>query len=233
MLIKSDIFTQASGSLGGKTFLNTRGGMAIRARVIPTNPATARQQATRVTFGNLSSEWSLGLTQAQRDAWIAYAAQNPVVGKFGDPVLLSGQMMYIRLNGIRLGAAEATILRLLTVPSTSGLQTLAPVSAIPEDGAADIEVTFDDTEPWADLALTALIVYCTRKRRAGVQFTKGPWQLLGTVLGDATTPPTSPVMFANPFGETYAGDEKVGIRTILTKQDGRPSAVQFFDSTAV
>lgn len=233
MLIKSDIFTQASGSLGGKTFLNTRGGLAIRARVIPTNPATARQQATRVTFGNLSSEWSILLTQAQRDSWISYADQNPVTGKFGDPVILSGQMMYIRLNGIRLGAAEATILRLSVPPVLNGLEPLAQVTAIPDSGMATIGITFDDAENWAFLALTALIVYCTRKRSAGVKFTKGPWQLLGSILGDATTPPTSPQLLTNPFGETYSAGEKVGIRTVLTMPDGKPSAVQFFDSTVV
>lgn len=232
MLFKSQIITEGSGSIAGNTVLQTRAGLAMRARVIPTNPATARQQVVRTDFGNLSSQWSSLLSQFERDLWTAYAITNPITGKFGDPLILTGQNMFIRLNGIRLGGADATILTLTTPPALNGLEPLAQVTAVPADGGDDIDVTFDDTADWVDLDLAAMMVYVTRKRSAGTLFTKGPWQLMTTILGDSIAPVTSPVNAVNPYLQTYTAGEKVGVRTILTMPDGKPSAEQFFDSTA-
>lgn len=86
------------GSLNGNVFSRNRGGAYVRAKVSPVQPITDWNTKSRELFANVSKRWSNTLTDAQRAAWIAFAAVHPYVNVFGDSIILSGIAMYQALN---------------------------------------------------------------------------------------------------------------------------------------
>lgn len=124
MAILNPIAEIKSGSVGATTFFRNKGGLCVRLRSTPVNPNTARQQATRVILASVSAGWKL-LTQAQRDAWEAYASTNPIKNSLGLDINIAGQNWFCRINS-RL--SDAGITQLVDPPALgapSGLSTLA------------------------------------------------------------------------------------------------------------
>src|SRR5438093_2554118 len=93
--IVSDIIW--SGSQGSRTFSHNKGGAYTRNRRIPVNPTTVAQGEVRNQLAASSANWA-NLTDAQRSAWAAYAATNPVIDRLGSSITISGQSMYVALN---------------------------------------------------------------------------------------------------------------------------------------
>jgi len=77
-------------------------GNYIRQKVSPVQPRTPRQTEVRHNLAQLSRRYSTQLTDAQRNAWIAFAAANPVVDVFGNSIALTGINFYQRVNNLRL-----------------------------------------------------------------------------------------------------------------------------------
>lgn len=72
MIIKSALFTSASGSLGGMTAFQSKGNQILRARVVPIQPNTQAQEAAKNSFSAASSIYS-SLTPAEKTAWNQWA----------------------------------------------------------------------------------------------------------------------------------------------------------------
>lgn len=98
MKYKSQILTQASGSIGGLTASRNKGGQFFRSRAMPVNPNTAAQVVNRTEMHQSVADWRAVLTPAQRDAWRAYAQDTPVTDALGDPRILSGMNAYAKGN---------------------------------------------------------------------------------------------------------------------------------------
>jgi len=98
MKFQSQIITAGSGSIGGTTYGHNKGGMYMRGRGTPYNPNSTRQQATRNAFARHAACWTEALTQAERDAWNAYAQTHTVKGPFGEDVYINGISWYIMFN---------------------------------------------------------------------------------------------------------------------------------------
>ncbi len=131
MKFQSQIITAGSGSIGGTTFGHNKGGMYMRGRGIPTNPNSARQQATRTAFGNFASAWSSALNQGQRDLWNAYAQTHTVKGPFGEDLYINGISWYIKFNSRLLDAGFGGSLVPPPFAAPDGLTTFtAVISAI-------------------------------------------------------------------------------------------------------
>lgn len=103
------VAAQVRGSIGNTTFSRNRGGAYIRARVSGVQPRTTAQTTVRANFGNNSKAWSGTLTDAQRAAWVAFAASNPVTDIFGASITLNGVAMFVRLNQVLKQIGEPTI----------------------------------------------------------------------------------------------------------------------------
>lgn len=221
MLIKSGIIASGSGSIGGMTLSHNRGGMYLRARAIPTDPASAYQQAVRTAFGNASARWAT-ITQTQRDAWETYAAAVPVVNALGDPVYLSGQQMYVRCNAARVSAGLSAV---DNGPTVYSADSLSPVSIAATETGLTLTVTFADSDGWVNEDDAALIVYGSRQQGPTINWFRGPYRLAGRIDGDGTTAPTSPdASLDNPFAMTT--DNLVFFRVLSVRADGRISPSQ-------
>jgi len=88
-----------SGSLAGQTSSRNRFGQYRRSRAIPVNPNTSAQQAARDDFSAASQAWR-GLTQAQRDAWAAYASTRPRTNSLGQTIYLTGHQTFVGLRAL-------------------------------------------------------------------------------------------------------------------------------------
>lgn len=138
MAVCNPIAEIKSGSLGATVFFRNKGGHCVRLRTTPVNPNTARQQATRQVLGTISAGWKL-LTQAQRDAWEAYASTHEIKNSLGLDINIAGQNWYCRINS-RLSDAGIT---LLTDPPTLGAPSglSAMVVAYQDDTTISVAMT--------------------------------------------------------------------------------------------
>lgn len=224
MKFRSPVYSEVSGSIGGLTYAHNKGGMYTRARRTPVNPDSVRQVTARAALQDTSQAWSGVLTQAQRDGWSNYATNTPLSNAFGDPLQLSGQQMYVRCNSIRISSGLARVDAPPAVPGEAQLSALTIT-----DPGPDIGIAYDNSDAWATNTGGALIIQTSRAVSAGISFLKSPLRFLDVVLGDDTTPPTSPVSEAdNAFGQTLTGfsGAKQFVVCRATQADGRLSPIQ-------
>lgn len=225
MLIKSALATQMSGSIGGLTASRSKSGAYFRARSVPVNPNSTAQQLARSAMTELVTAWIETLTQAQRDAWADYAANVTVTNRLGDAINVSGQNMYVRCNQPRILAG---LTRVDDAPVVFDGAMLDPVSM--EVTGTDVEITFDDTPDWTSDPDAGLIVQTSRPQNPTKNFFKGPFRFAELVVGDVTTPPTSPAVVSSPFATPE--DTKIFARVRLSLADGRISAPQIVSAIA-
>ncbi len=214
---------QVSGSIGGTTFSRNKGGQYMRNRAVPTNPNTALQQAVRENFATRVAEYSTTLTQIQRDGWIDYAQDNPILNALGQSILLTGQQWYIRLN---------------TVLDQAGLTSVAdapPLGANPipdedfeitdaEEGPQALEFTWDITLPWQNEDGAALLVYQHIPVPASVKPGKGPYRLATSVLGSSTLAPTPAVEGAITSVWNISTGDRILLQARIVDAFGRHSS---------
>jgi len=226
MKYKSALTTSASGSIDGMTASRNRGGRYLRARAIPTDPNTVRQQTMRAIMGQLVDRWTNTLTQVQRDAWNLFGANVPVLDALGDPINLSGQQWYVKANSIRQQAITelASTITLVDDGPTVFALTANPVATVDsiDTAGGDFDVSFNNGSESMTQVDGALLIYQGRPQSVGRSFFRGPWRLAGLVAG-AVVPPTSPATI--PVSYALAAGQHVWFRAVASNVDGRPSEV--------
>lgn len=238
-LIKSQLITQASGSIGGLTFSRAAGGLYIRARAIPTNPNTTLQSIARNAFSDLVAAWTETLTTAQREAWDLYASNVAQANPLGTPFFQSGQNAFVQCNTTRLIGAHPSFTPLTGLPLATPVGDYIATGPQVYDRGGDVgslsltnadaalnqlTIAYDDTKPWANEDDAALVFWMSKPRNPSRKFFRGPWRLLAAVLGDSETPPTSPLTatVAAPSFDLPA-DVTVRVKAAIIRADGRYS----------
>lgn len=208
MKIKSALMTEASGSIGGMTASRNKGGLYLRARSVPTNPQTPQQIAVRNALSTMVSRWSSTLTQAERDRWTALADLMYFTNPFGDQRLITPLNLYVRENTIRQQASEALLDDAAAVNpflSDPGIWSIDSFDAANDQ----IDLAFTSA-PWVSTDGAFATIAVSRPISPTVNFFKGPYRFAAVVLGDATTPPTSPVTVTCPFA--FVDGQKLAIQ---------------------
>jgi len=179
MLIKPGPATSAmSGKQGGTVASRNRYGQYFRQFAVPVNPATSSQTSARSRLTVASQGWRT-LTDGQRALWKDYADLTPVLNRVGDPIILSGQAMYVKVNAFRLQVLSLGLQA--TPPPTPGLAPL------PNAGSFDWQIDVSDgliigsPSVWTDLALLSqgdaiLEMRISPALSAGTRFFNGPFQ---------------------------------------------------------
>lgn len=208
--------SKISGSILGNTFSHNAGGMYMRGRTTPINPSTPEQQTVRGLMGSLVNAWRAVLTDAQRDAWATYGANVSVVNRVGDTTFRGGFSWYVGCNVPRLQAGlprvdDAPVIFDRGFATEPGIGTIVAPSTVP--------ITFETADDWVSTDDAAMLVYISRPFSPTVNFFNGPYQFAGVILGDATTPPTSPAAITSPF--VFSAGQKIGVRLVVTQGDGR------------
>lgn len=219
-LFKSQIVTQASGSVGGLTYSHNASGMYIRARSIPTNPSTDLQQVVRNAQSTLSQRWSSTLTEDQRAGWATYAKNVKIKNKQGDQINLAGLAMYSRCNVARIqtGGAivdDAPTVFILGDPLNGTLfQTeLSPFL---------VQIAWTGTLTATDMVL----IYVSQPQNPTINFFKGPFRYQAKAAGNALIAALTP----NP---TWVAGQRIFVRTRVAYADGRMSGTSDFSLTLI
>lgn len=232
MIFKSPVFSQASGSIAGIVYSRNAGGMYVRSRANPTNPNTPNQQAVRDAMRVLTDYWTNTMSAEEREDWNTYAFNTPTLNKLGEATHKTGQQMFLRGNIPRV---QAGLTIAVVAPVIFDLGSFTPITAITADGTADdftIPFTITvGTDDWAHEDGSAMLIYQSRPQNPTRNFGKGPYQLLTTILGDDTTPPTSP---ANPLSLfPFTAGQKIFFQIRVTRADGRLSGTQNLQPIAI
>lgn len=222
MKIRSPVIAAGGGSLAGLTLSRNRGGIYLRARATPVNPATGPQTLVRTAFGNLSTQWQ-SLTDVQREAWTTYAINVPVTNSLGESITLTGHQMFVRNNTARVATGLSAV---LDGPVVFASDVLSPVNGVVLAASNNIGVVFEETDAWVGEDDAALMIYASRQKAPTINYFKGPYNFVGAILGDSVTPPTSP---DTNFDNQHAQDvgNAVFLRFFSIRADGRISPVQF------
>lgn len=228
MLIKSALATQMSGSIGGLTGSRNRSGLYLRARAVPVDPNTSRQQVVKSSMTSLVNAWVETLTDPQRVSWNDYAANVPVTNALGDSVNNTGQNWFVACNVPRLQSNAPPFSN--TLPRVDAAPVLFDRgdftdTVITLSEASGFSMTFDNTDAWANEDDSAMLIYMGLPYNASRNFFKGPYRLLAVLLGDGTTPPTSPLTAPTSIlqarGFDIAEGQKCSFAVAVTRVDGR------------
>ena len=210
---------QLSGSIAGNTYARNRYGNYVRARTVPTNPQTARQETMRAIVAALADRWSESVTIAQRTAWGLYGDSVAMKNRLGEVVHLSGYNHYIRSNSV-LMQIEETIVD--AGPTIFELPDHDPTFAIvATESGQTISYTFDALRAWANEVGGFLVKYQGSPQNGQRNFFDGPWRLHGTIDG-AGSPPSSPDEEASPPFAIAEGQAQWCYARII-RADGRLS----------
>jgi hypothetical protein len=186
MKFTSPVFSAVSGSIGGTTFSHNKGGMYTRARAIPTNPNTLRQQDTRLQLGAAVSAWIEDLDASDRNSWNTYAANVPVTNKLGQTVNLSGQQHYVRsFVAWRAAGLSGNPPSLMVAPFDTG----NPVAAVVNGLTAAANIGIDSGSMLTDLNIEAggasedgaAAIFLGPIISEGRSYWKGPYQRAASV----------------------------------------------------
>lgn len=190
---------QRSGSTGGAVFSHNRYGPYIRARSVPVNPQTTRQNVVRARLTDLSTYWRETLSQGQRDAWDQYADETSMPNAFGESINLTGLNHFLRSNQAVLEVGATLI---ATAP---GIPGLAPAPANPvlscsvATGNVSLAWTADPLCPWDTNDAWYILVYLGSPVAPSRKFFGGPFRYQMNVAGADPVPPTSPQTSAFVF----------------------------------
>jgi hypothetical protein len=195
-----------------------KGGLYLRSRAIPTNPNSPQQQAVRGIMAALVNHWATTLTEAERVAWNTYAANVTVIDAMGEPHYIPGISHYVRSNVPRVQAGLPRVDPGPTVFNTGGFSN--PTFTFTAT-TSKLNVAFTNTDDWANEDFAAMLVFSSRQQQNTINFFKGPYRFAGTILGDSTTPPTSPA--AKDAAFPVAAGNRCFARIIVTSADGRLS----------
>lgn len=219
MLFSSPILAEASGTLGGLVFSHGIGGPYVRARANVTNPNTPAQQAVRSLLSQLTSLWVDTLSVVQRQGWTDYAANVTLLNRLGQPRNVTALNMYVRTN---VPLIQAGFARQDVAPVIFNLGDYTAPSAIASEGSQSLSISFADTDDWVSEDDAGLLIYAARQQNVSIEFFKGPYRFAGSVNGDATLPPTSPVLITVPF--PINDGNRLFFRAQVVRADGRLSA---------
>lgn len=215
MKCTSPLLENMSGKLGGSVAAKARGGIQyFRALVIPTNPDTSFQKASRNAMASAAALWRSTLTEAQQEAWWDAATGS-----------LTGQGLFTKVNQPRIYANNADVVTLQDAaepisyfpsPLAAGFApttTLTtPGSVVIDDSANTMTVTLiNELDEWnagTDTgAAGVLYVYASHQQNASRLSREHPFRMIGAfafgVTADALAAPINlaPLGFTTQAGK--------------------------------
>jgi len=225
MKIKSGLVTQISGSIGGLTGQQSRGGMVLKAKGSVTQRRSTRQLAAQNKFAHLNQRWVEILTPSQREAWAVYASLVPRVDALGDQRFISAKDQYLRSNILRMTAGLAPV----DDGPTEMMLDQPPLIIFSSASATTQSVTtaFSVTMPWANETGAALTMQMANPHNRSASAFRFTFRLMAAVLGVTGSPP--PAFLISPAPFPIAINQVYTLITRITRADGRLSYFTRFD----
>lgn len=214
-VLTTAIVADLRNKLNGTVFAKNRYGLYARTKVTPVNPQTTYQQQNRSVLGNNSAAWR-GLTQDQRNAWIAAAPNFPVTDIFGNVHILSGQALYVKLNNNLANAGQSAI----SVPPTPvSMPAITLLSIAGTAGTPTLTAAFDATS--AGAGFTPLF-YATPPIIASKLYVKNRLRFIGTATISASAADLYSI-WNTRFGSLIAGQRVTVNFVVVSNTTGQMS----------
>lgn len=218
MLFKSQVYTQASGSIGGITYSRNKGGMYTRARATPTNPNTERQAFQRSIMAEITAAW-MDPTKCDKPGWKTFAESVSVTNRLGESIFISALAWLQKANGPRLTTGLSG--KYDPAPTNFNLCEFSTPVGLALDNTGSLQFTIKNSDEWAQATGGALLVFVSPPKNPTINFYKGPFRYLNRVNGAATPPINGQTM---ALADGVQEGQKVFVRFVATAPDGRPSA---------
>jgi hypothetical protein len=187
------------------------------------NPQSSAQLTARNRFTTYSQGWR-GLTESQRQQWLAAVSDFQRTNVFGQTMTPSGSNLYQLLNNNLVNIGEAAI---SVPPLPAAVGSFVPTSLTAEDStvAASLSLVASGNVP----ANTAIKVFATSPQSAGRSFVKSQYRQISVLAAAATTPFDLVTAYEAKFGSTGTAGQKIFIKCVAvnatTGQEGTPSEV--------
>lgn len=217
----SALVSDMRNKLNGSVMSKNRYGSYVRNKVTPVNPQTTYQQAARQRLGNLSSSFR-GLTSAQISGWNSAGPNFPFTDIFGDVKHLSGQTLFIKLNGNleKIGSA-----RIDSAPLAEAIPAIALSAATFTVSAGALATASVTIDPAVVPSGFEVALYATPGVPSGQTFVKNKFRFIGVAGAPVAGVVDIKTQMVDRFG-TFAIGERVFVRAALvsttTGQQGVP-----------
>lgn len=140
--------------------------------------------------------------------------------RLGETVYLSGYNHYIRSNSYRVYGDRPIVDDgpvVFELPEKDESVTISGSEA-----TGHISLAFDDTKAWCDEEGALMIIGNGQPQNGQRNFFAGPYHAYGRMVGDAVTPPTSPL--DADYWYAIAAGQKIWVRLRISRADGRLSS---------
>ena len=211
-----DLTTVRSGSLGDVVHSRNPHGSYTRARTVPADPDTLRQQRVRGRMGAVSEAWGQTLDVTQRQSWTDYANRVTLLNRIGEHRHLSGQQMFQRCNagrtrpfmGIIEDAPTGNSLGAFSLPEVETIQFVDLIL-----------VLYGETDEWIRDDGAFFQCYVSDGQSIGTNFYAGPFRFAGATPGNSAVPPIGGDTYFDPYVPHADGPRFARIRVCFG--DGR------------
>jgi hypothetical protein len=208
----------ARNAIGGTVFSKNQFGGYIRQKVSPVQKRNSFQQNVRARLQMLATYWSYNLSDAQRAAWVALAAANPVTDIFGDSQILTAEQLFVGCNANILKAGGTMI---EDAPADLDVTTLASVALTAEKTADTLSLAFTVTPLEAD---ECLVVYATQGLPSGKTYIMNFLKMIVVSAAAATSPLDILAAFQERYGEFQLAQRIWVKASIVNTTNGAESA---------
>lgn len=165
-IIYSGLVDSIRGSIQGTTFQRNAYGYTIKGKPNMVNPNTSRQNRRKKSFSGAAQAWRT-LSDADREAWNAYANAFPIPSRKNPSAYLSGLAAFTRWHAV-MWQRNSTILN--DPAGAQGTAILDQVELILSGGDLFVSAPNDITEgPWW------VFIYLSRPLQPTQAFVKS-WQ---------------------------------------------------------
>lgn len=225
IIIPGVAVSQVSGRVGGTIFSRNRGGAYMRNGSIPATVTTPFAQFIKAVIAAQSQAWA-GLDESEREQWVEWAAQNPVINRLGQSRTLSGHQAFVKINA-RLASAGFTALD--SPPLGAAPAPFVPGTITASAGPSVATVAYKPTP-----APTGVAVQCFAylANSPGVRYVKNRLALVTTSAAAAASPLDIAEDVETRFGALQAGQTLHIALRALDSTSGLVSGV-FYASQAV
>lgn len=195
------IVSEVRNKIAATVFTRNRAGATIRNRVTPINRRSNTQTGRRQILASFAAQWR-GLSQAQRDGWIAAAQNFPRQDNLGQTIIPSGEQLYVEFNANLQLAGQSPI---SDAPAPSEFAVLSITSVTADAGVGnELDIAFTPTVPTG----YSMIVRATRQVSPGRQF-MGPsdFRFLAALAASTTSPQDVLAEYTARFGALIEGQK--------------------------
>ena len=212
-----------SGSVGGITASRNASGNYLRARHVPTDPATAKQRQSREALTNIGPDFA-ALSSVEQASWATYAAGITFTPPIGPTYKLTGQQMYVRSKIAVAYFNEVAGFIANTVPNTAPAGPGLPVFSTPPTILSitafnqTLTVSYDPFDAWVSEDGAFMAVRIGAPQGSGATAFTGPFTGGFFEQGNSTTPPLGTVLFIEPFSISQGMRQWIEVR--LYRVDG-------------